>query len=530
MTTFKKIFFFTLPKNTMSAVNTGIEVVCTQTNPGSLLTKFVSDHLKYSKIVDESNLLPKFNFISKTNSDKKAKDKISKLNSELKELKASLSDSEDVEEREEYQRLYNEKTAELKQVKTGSNLEDVIDITKFDFIADLNENSSVLKPEDMIDRIFDPELRGYLDIAYKTTFRRPLREDDLDAFKECVDRIGFTELDNKIDIFSKKMASLISDLDRYRIKAFNITFKHPTKTNKNGVEREAYLLKSYKYMDDILKFYTQNKKIDEVIKTIIKVESKKDTSISKYVDNFKPSDCASNVIPDWIKEVESKEVRDNLRVVFNVLKNATIYYKFLENYDKDDLKENFPKYEQLIKKIKEISKDIQKQCKDAHSKIDKVMTVYINLLRKLRKLDPRSDEVEKVIDGENKMIVNMNKLDNAFAKELNDIAPHKFKKHTRERIRYCVEQNIEPKFVETFSEDKESNEFLTTEFDTIMNCNCDIYNRDLYAKFGTIPGLKLPKHYRIAIGMRCVTEVFKEVDKLIAGHKYKDNFTITIMV
>ena len=110
--------------------------------------------------------------------------------------------------------------------------------------------------------------------------------------------------------------------------------------------------------------------------------------------------------------------------------------------------------------------------------------------------------------------------------------PFKFTKSVKERIRYCVEKDVSPKFITPseleIKKDLDDDMFVTNEFVGIEGSSLDVYNKDLYAKIGMISGLKLPKTYRIAIGMRCVAEVFRQIEKIVLQHKNKDNFTIII--
>jgi hypothetical protein len=508
----------------MSAINSTIEVFTSNINPGSVLTKFIGDHLKISKNVDNDIQAPKCVFISKANSDKKTLKKIANLNEEIKSIKLEIDQCSSVEERE-LKRVEYEKKIDLLNSFKNEDLTDTIDITKFEFISELNKNSSVPKPEEIIDKIYDAELRGFLDIAQKTEFKQR-KGNDIDPFKLTVDHIGFTTLVNKHQMFAENINKLVQDLDKFRIKVFNFVFTHPI---KEGKDRATYLLKSYKKMDSLLKYYVEQRISSEKMFTALLKEEFKSSNLTQYQHNF-TLDSLDEQIPIWIKELKiEKDAKDKLKQIHMSLKSSMYFYKFLNNFDYNDLKTNYPKYMSILNEIKQLQIDVTNSITDLKepSVID-VITIYINILRKLRKIDPRPNTVydkEGLIVGPNNV-----KLDNLFTKDLNNIMPFKFSKSVKERIRHCVDNDVAPKFIDPVnikSEDSINNDtFFTNEFTSIEDSSMDIYNKDLYAKIGMIAGLKLPKTYRIAIGMRCVTEVFRQIERIVLQHKNRDNFTI----
>lgn len=511
----------------MSATNEKtIEVVTGNINPGSILTKFIGDHLKISKNVDEYTAAPKCVFVSKSNSDKKTLKKITNLNEDIKRINLEISQCNSVDERESKRSELDRKECELNKLK-NEEISDTIDLSKFEFITELNKNSSVPKPEDIIDRIYDAELRGFLDIAQKTEFKQ--KKLDFDPFVKAVDKIGFTSLSNKHQLFIKNVQKLLNDTDKFKIKIFNFVFAHPQKEDN---ERQIYLLKAYKRMDTLLDLYV-NKRCThkEIFDILLKNECKRQSSISEYQKYF-TMDSLSEQIPAWIKELDvNKETRDVLKQTHASIKNSMYFYKFLDNFEYNNLKINYPKYTSIVSEIKSLQSEINKKIdSEKNPDIVYVMTTYINILRKLRKIDPRPNELfdeNGTSTGKNNV-----KLDNMFIKDLNNIMPFKLTKSVKERIKKCVEEDIEPSFITPLelepNQELKDGKFITNEFTNIEGSMTDVYNKDLYAKIGLISGLKLPKTYRIAIGMRCVSEVFRQIEKIVLKHKNKDNFTIVI--
>lgn len=509
----------------MSALNTTIEVSTSNINPGSVLTKFIGDHLKISKNVDNDIPAPKCVFISKANSDKKTLKKITNLNEAIKSVKLEIDQCGSAEERELKRSEMDKKMELLDEIKNEDNT-NTIDLTKFDFITELNKNSSVPKPEEIIDRIYDAELRGYLDIAQKTEFKQKKLE--FDPFKKAVDHIGFTTLVNKHQMFADNIHKLTQDLDKFRIKVFNFVFPHPV---KEGKERATYLLKAYKKMDSLLKYYVEQQvATDKMFVALLKEEFKFST-LGEYQKNF-TLESLEEQVPMWIRDLKcDKETKDKLKQIHASLKNSMYFYRFLENFDYNALKQNYPKYVSILNEIKQLQSDVNKNIEELKEPlVTDVIAMYISILRRLRKIDPRPNELhneEGILVGPNNL-----KLDNMFTKDLNNIMPFKFTKSVKERIRYCVEKDVSPKFITPseleIKKDLDDDMFVTNEFVGIEGSSLDVYNKDLYAKIGMISGLKLPKTYRIAIGMRCVAEVFRQIEKIVLQHKNKDNFTIII--
>lgn len=510
----------------MSSINDKtIEAATGNINPGSILTKFIGDHLKISKNVDINTAAPKCVFVSKVNSDKKTLKKITNLNEDIKKINLEINQCSSVDERETKRAELSKKESELENLKNEETT-DTIDLGKFDFITELNKNSSVPKPEDIIDRIYDAELRGFLDIAQKTEFKQ--KKLDFDPFKKAIDHIGFTSLSNKHQLFVENIQKLLNDIDKFKIKVFNFVFSHPQKDNN---ERQIYLLKAYKRMDTLLKVYIEKKlSVEDMFRIVLKEETK-NQQLNEYQKYF-TFESMNEQIPVWLKDISAdKETKNKLKSIHSSVKNSMYFYKFLDNFDFNDLKTNYPRYTSIISEIRQLQNDINKKIEaEKNPDVSYVMSIYINILRTLRKIDPRPNELydeNGISTGKNNI-----KLDNMFTKDLNNIMPFKLSKSVKERIRKCVEEDIEPSFV-TPSE-LEPNQtlddgmFITNEFTNIEGSMMDVYNKDLYAKIGLISGLKLPKTYRIAIGMRCVSEVFRQIEKIVLKHKNKDNFTIVI--
>lgn len=536
-----------------------VEFATSESNPGPTLTKFVSDHLKFSKIIDKSTPLPKFTFISKSNYDKKYNQSSQKINESIKTYKNKLREVTDYEERRDLEKQIENENNKLKQLRQNGLTEDVIDVSRFNFINDLIQNASVSKPEEIIDKIYDPELRGYLDIAIKTQFKSDedikkskkskqsteatetdkeakkqseATETDKEAKKskpskaliEVINRVNFIKhAENKEVIFAKKMCEILNDVNKFKIKFFNLVFEHP----KNEKDRVIYLLKVYKYMDKILEWFIKEEDKKKIYKSILSKEMEEFKNLKEYKSKFS-FDNWNEIIPKWIVELEleenQKEIKNKLKAIHNTLRNSMIFYEFLSKYDFDNLKENYSTYKELIEKYMELNTEIQTYfSKNKDLTVLQIISKYIYILRKLRQLDSRPNKVTNSKTNAEKD--NQNKFDNQFTKELNDVIPFKFTKSVKTKIRDCVNDDIEPEF----EDENAKNYFSEADFESIYTSNKDIYNKELYAKFGTICGLKLPKHFRVAIGLRCVSELFREVNMLIMKHNNKQNFTIHIM-
>ena len=95
------------------------------------------------------------------------------------------------------------------------------------------------------------------------------------------------------------------------------------------------------------------------------------------------------------------------------------FYKFLDNFEYNNLKINYPKYTSIVSEIKSLQTEINKKIdSEKNPDIVYVMTIYINILRKLRKIDPRPNELfdeNGTSTGKNNV-----KLDNMFIKDLNN--------------------------------------------------------------------------------------------------------------
>lgn len=471
---------------------------------GSTLTKLISDYLKLNKLQDENTLQPKFVFISKTKSDQKHVNKINELQQNIKNLKLEIASSDNIEERVQTREKYEKELNELKKMEIGIDSNDIIDISKFNFINDLIEYGLTMKPEIMIDNIYDAELRGFLEIAQKTEFKT---KDNFDPFKKCIENLGFNAFENKQNIFKNNINKMIEDTDKFKIKVFNYTFEHPKNNNK-----PCCLMKMPHKMVYILSSYVE--KIDKHI-IFDKILEKETETLQEYKKMFTFESVTNDL---WIKELScSKEIKDKLKLINKRMRSVISFINILEIHDYENIKTNLPKFIETIKSIQELQ-----NYKIKENTIESIVKGYIKILTKLNEIDKRPNKIVK----EGVEIDNFNKLNYTFIKELNSISPFKLSNDTKKRINYCVLNKIEPSFVEKKTKE---NEFMVSDFSSLESSEKDLFNKDLYAKIGTIVDLKLPKHFRIAIGLKCVSETFKRLESLIALHKYKDSFTITIV-
>lgn len=496
-------------------------------NPGSFMTKFISNHLKLGKIKNAKLLSPKFSFVSCKNNDIKMKASIAKLKSDLIALRSKPKDEleiNNVTAREDIKDLEERiKTLE----KTGFESKNVINVNNYQFISSL---IGVLNTSNdfaaITSNIYDAELRGLLDMAVKGSFNNPkkLKKDvpkptDEDKFEHIVKTLGLTKLSDKNSVVHDKFVELISDMDRFRIKVFNMCFEHPVIKSEEGKrDVKSYLLKSYKHMDEIMDSFAYD---DDEITIVNKIlennreieistnEGKKKVIIPIGVRNL----IRDNVFEESLGEVLSKEVKTAAKQLNAIVKNTRTFITYLSKFDKEKFKHNVDAYFDIVSKLKNTI-----SYKPSTKSVQDLVISYVRVLRFLRSMDKRPD-----IEMRNNKEVKNATLDKSFMKDFNLMVPIKFSKKVKDKILKCVKENIEVQFVEVSTDVT----FTLEEFSNLQE-NDEVYDRNTYAKFGSIIGVKLPKNIRIAIGLRLVSELLRSVKDFELQHKNKDNFSIVI--
>ena len=493
---------------TLKQSESQVQVSSNNSIPGALLTKFVSDTLKFNSLTDGEQNYPKVTFVSKTTRDKKSDKKINEINQKILELNNQKTEAQNYKEEQLIEQKIKKEKNKLNQLnRYGFEGENIIEVDKFKFLKDFVNEVKTTNIDNVVNNIYDPELRGYLDIANKTKF-----ENKSDALKRIVDKTN-NVVQDRTEIFKEKMMEILSDENKFKIKIFNAVFEHPVQM-KNDKEQKVYLLKSCEYMDEILKYYKEGYNKNKIYSYILKKEQLKHKEIQEYASNYDLEVLFEKEIPDWIKNFDnnkenSVQIKRQLKNVFNILKKNISFYNFLERYNKENIVEQYSKYTEISSKIKNLRSTVLAFFEENEDiTIKEVIKQYIHILKELRSIENETT-----------------KFDEVFAKEFKTTIPFKISKKLKNKIEYWVKSEIE------FDPEIENeNNFGEADFESIVTPNKDIYNKELYAKFGYIVGLNLPKHVRIAIGLRCVSEIFKNIQELLLKHNNKHNFTVYILI
>lgn len=493
---------------TKKQIETQIRFSSNNSIPGTLLTKFINDNLKFNNLTKDEQNYPNVIFISKTNRDKKLDKKNNDINQKILDLNNQKYEAQTYKEQRSIEQKIEKEKNKLNQLdKCGFEGEDIIKIEEFQFIKDFINEAKSTNIENIINNVYDPELRGYLDVAIKTKF-----DNKTNALKKLVEKTN-NVVDDRTSIFKDKMIEILSDENKIKIKIFNFIFDHPTQI-VNGKEQKTYLLKSCEYMDNILKYFKEGYTKTKIYNWLLKQEQNKHKDIVEFVSNFDLDSLSEKEIPDWIKTFDnnkenSVEIKRQLKLVFNILKKNIGFYNLLEKHDKNNIIEHYEEYIGICDKIKKLKTEVIKYFKTNNNvTIEQVVKQYIIILKELKSIKNESDSM---------------KFDVIFAKELKSQIPFKISKRFKEKIEYWVDNEFE------FDLEVENEKnFNKEDFESITTANKDIYNKELYAKFGYITGLELPKHIRIAIGLRCVSEIFKKIQELMLKHN-KHNFKIYIL-
>lgn len=488
-----------------------IQVSSNNSTPGALLTKFINDTLKFNSLTNDEQSYPKVAFVSKTNRDKKTDKKVNDINQKILELNNQKSEAQTYKEEQLIEQKIKKEKVKLNQLnKYGFEGEDIIEVEKFKFVKDFINEAKSTNIENIINNIYDPELRGYLDVANKTKF-----DNKTNALKKIVEKTN-NVVHDRTTIFKEKMIEILSDENKFKIKVFNSVFEHPVQVNNNK-EQKVYLLKSCEYMDSILKHFKDGYSKAKIYNWLLKQETGKHKEIADFASNFDMDSLFEKEMPEWIKNFDNKkensvEVKRQLKFVFNILKKNISFCNFLEKYNKDNIIEHYNEYVEICAKIKNLRAKVTKCFENDENNItiEQVISQYITILKELKSIKNNSESI---------------KFDEIFVKEFKSKVPFKMSKKLKEKIEYWVnnETDFDPEI-------ENENNFNEQDFESITTPNKDIYNKELYAKFGYVAGLNLPKHVRIAIGLRCVSEIFKNIQELLLKHNNKHNFTVYILI
>lgn len=486
--------------------------------PGVLLAKFINDSLKFNNLLNEENNYPKISFVSKNNRDKKTDEKIEAINQNIIKLNNQKLETESYKEVQKINTQIEKEKSKLSQLnKFGFEGENVIEINKFNFIKEFIREARSTNIENVINNIYDGELRGYLDIANKTKFNS-----ESNVLKSIVDKTT-TVIEDRTTIFKNKMMELLIDENKFKIKIFNLVFEQPTYNPNDEKSQKIYLLKSCEYMDEILKYYKEGHSKNKIYNYILKKQIKEHKEISDYASNYDLETLFEKELPEWIKDFNTEtevmmKTKQQLKQTYLILKKNMTFYNLLEKYNKQNIVEHYDKYIELCNKIKNLKLEVIDHFKEnSEITILQVLEQYIYILKTLKNIDTRPDKK----DGK----INQLKFNVSFTKELKSLIPFKISKSIKDKINYWINSDIE------FDPEVENkNNFTEDDLKTITTPNKDIYNKELYAKFGFVAGLNLPKHIRIAVGLRCVNEIFKNIQTLMLKHNNKHNFTIYIII
>lgn len=482
--------------------------------PGAALAKFMSKNFKYGKHQNNNLLAPKMAFVSRKNIEKKEIAEFDAREEALSKVKQEYEacGKKDIKRRQELKKEFELlKNSELPVSKNIRN----IDLDELEFLSDLQTAIALAagKPEDIQGHINDAELRGLIDIF---TNLKGAGKNASDAIKKIVTTIGFVSVSDQLKTISDIFINLITNVDKFRTKVFNIVFEHPVNsTNKN------YLLRNYKHFDTILKSITQKTSREDILEEILKLElfehTSKELDIKQFGDLIRQNIDSDSY--EWIKKLD-KKYKKTIRQIIDSVKSSGSCIDFLVKHDLSNLKENLPQYTAMMEEIYKISL-IQPE----NTTIENFIKTLVKVLRRLRAIDPRDNKIH----GKDGKAVHRDKLDTDFYKIFNAAVPLKMKKNTKHKIFECVYADADPVFVAESKTSGPSYEFTVEEFKYLTEAEAELLDKEVYARFGTISDSKLPKNIRIAVGLRTISEIMRKIKDLEILHKGKDNFTVSLV-
>ena len=472
------------------------------------LAKYFNKNYKYLKYANKSFKAPKINCINRKDMSEKYFKKLTALKAEFKNV--STKD-------EKYAEL--SKQIEDEQKRVNKMLENVVEIDKFEFVNELIKAAAVSKDEDLENAIFDPELRGLISIMNSTIEidssvdkdkkKEEKKKAETEMFKKLVKRFNFESSMGKkqiVDIFLKNLQSE----SKFKTKIFNNAFEAPeiikdgkvamsgiTSKSKAPLALKDYLKNTCKYFDEVLKAYIEGKSEDELREMVLDYELsdarakklKVEKVRSKILKEYQNGPLELN-ISGATKEVQ-KEFKLIVKRICQTLKSVDGFIKHINKYDKSKLEDSYEKYEKICKSLNKIIKSFKFK---SDASIEDHITEIIKVLAEIKKID-EDDKLYMII----------------FKDFINDL-PSKLSNKTKNKMIKCIEEGETPKFVEQAS--KNEFEFTKDEFKYLDSPDEELYDKSIYAKFGTIEGVKLSKSVRVALGLRIVSEIKSKIAEL----------------
>lgn len=470
------------------------------------LAKYFNKNYKYLKYVNKSFKAPRINCANRKDIDEKYFKKLNTLKATFKNTKIDES-----EKREELKKQINDE-----QKRVNHLLENVIEIDKFEFVNELIEASSNNKDEELEHVIIDPELRGLISILNsdvdvddsldKDKKKEERKKAETEIFKKLIKRFNFESSMGKKQIAEIFLKNLQAE-NKFKTKIFNSSFDVPNIIKSDGkvamsgitgkssapVALKDYLKNICPYFDEVLKEYIAGKSKEELLEMVIdfeladpkikklKIETIKDKILKDYAEAQ-----IEYQIKKGSKELQ-KEFKLNVKRICKVLKSVENFVKYMDKYEKDGLKDSYKKYSSNWQAVNKIIKPFK-------FRGDTIQDYIKEIVKALTEL--------KAVDDKLHMII--------FKDFINSL-PSKLSNKTKNKLVKCIDNEEVPEFVEKPTKDTEFNE---VEFKYLDSPDEELYDKSVYAKFGTIEGVKLSKPIRVALGLRIVSEIKSRISEL----------------
>lgn len=409
-----------------------------------------------------------------------------------------------------------------------------------------------------IDKIYDFELRGLLDIANKSakfgTEAPAFDGKTYNLFTEgIIGRIDLEDFRNEIP------AILIGEINRFfdgpniKTKIFNQTFPHTSvkvKTEGRRGINKIYMQYTCAHHDLVLAMFIAGKSANEVLKAAISAIQKQiaekhkmdaeivirnvirgsvintclragDQSISKILRDVPLIyESAPGEFTEHPTEKLTSNYRDIMRTIVSELSAANTFYSMLDATRKEfgSLKDNYDAYNACLEQVTHF--------RNAHADLKPTCENF------LRYFIDSEIFLKKIYNG---LMNGIKSFESAFANN----APIKFTKSMKDRIRELVNAGGVPRFMTEEElanipkgEFKTCGAFSYEELDCITTpTGMSPFSTDTYAKIGSMAcslvQFNIPVQYRIAIGVKIANYAFKNIEKIIR-YKGRDNITITL--
>jgi hypothetical protein len=437
---------------------------------GGSFCNFITKILSLQHLNDESVLCPSLKFVSGEKINTKVDKRVEQINNEILQLNEEarkLSKATDGEKIKTIKVKIEALQAKQNKIKA---LSDTIDMSQFKFIDELMKAMTLGKnEEEIIQKVRDPELKGLMMLV----------TDKSQKFEEILEQYEFGVAKQDFDSFVKEVAKIVSEVKKYKPKVFNklIARKIYDSTTKkiDFKKSKQYCLNKYNQcFETCFKAYVKGQTIDEVYEANVIREKDKKTG--------------------EIKVVEEKVPRKLCESIYAVLDLNE--YKSLPKEKTSELQESF-------KILNDVAKTDFRP-----ANIKAFVELFVKVMNEMHKLDLEETFLKSVI------------------------------KHTRIQLsnqtKYKLLQATGVEFVETpkkydVKDDKlrEVMEFSEGEFSNISDFS-ELTSPKTYATFGSIKGLNLSNKMRTAVGIRMVSELLKELQKLELIHHAKGGFVVTV--